>query len=82
MIKKLLGKVGTRIAPYWCPYCPYRSARQSSYEKHYLQCPVRKEFEQKQEDAIRAIAPVNRDQKRRMAKKSGMIKDWSKLNAE
>ena len=82
MLKKLLGRLGTKIAPYWCPYCPYRSPRQKAYELHYLKCDVRAEYERKQRQAIERIAPINRDQRRKMAKRAGQIKDWSKLNAE
>lgn len=70
-----------KFFPYWCNYCPKRFSSEQKFHDHFLQCESRKAFMSEQDRALEAIAPVNRDQRRRMAKKSGMIKDWGKLNA-
>lgn len=82
MFKKIIGRVTTRLAPYWCPYCPRRYMTEKKFHDHFLRCEGRKDSIAKREAAIAAIAPRNRQQKRAMAKKNGMIKDWKKLNAE
>lgn len=81
MIQKIIGTVGTKMFPYWCPACPRRFRTEKKFHNHYLNCEYRLMAERKKEEALRAIAPVNRSQRRRMAKKSGRIKDWKDLNA-
>lgn len=86
MIKKLLAVVAKKLFPYWCPYCPMRYRTEEKFHSHFRVCKYRKaavaEAERKENEALRIIAPVNRDQRRRMAKKAGQIKDWKSLNAD
>lgn len=81
MFKKLLGRLTTKLFPYWCPYCPKRYRTEVKFHAHYLLCEGRKSAQARERAQLAAIAPKNREQKRKMAKKAGMIKDWGKLNA-
>lgn len=78
MLKNLVARLIKKLFPYWCPHCPKRYRKEQQFQVHFLRCEGRKAYE---ESRIEAIAPVNRDQRRRMAKKAGQIKDWGKLNA-
>ena len=80
MLKKLVGKIATKLTPYWCPYCPYRTGKEKSFEYHFLHCEARKRSVLAERKVLEAIAPVNRKQRRNMAKRSHLIKDWKKLN--
>lgn len=81
MFKKILGSIATRLFPYWCSYCPKRYANETKFHHHYLQCEGRKKAQAAERARLRAIAPVNREQKRKMARSAGQIKDWKYLNA-
>jgi len=81
MLKKIIGFVAKYCFPYWCAWCPRRYMTEGKYRKHSLLCEGRLMAMKKEEEMYRVIAPVNRKQRRKMAKKSGMIKDWGKLNA-
>lgn len=61
--------------PYWCNFCEARFRDKDKYHRHWLM------HKKQQNDALSAVAPVNREQKRKMAKKAGQIKDWKHLNA-
>jgi len=78
VIKKYIGKVVAKATPYWCKYCPKRFSKKKSFINHYLHCESRLMVKDKQ---LRESAPVNRGQRRRMAKRAGQIKDWDRLNA-
>jgi hypothetical protein len=81
MIKKLLGRLVMRVLPYWCPHCPRRYRTEKRFHLHYMQCRGRLLAVAREEKAFEAMAPKNRQQKRKMAKKAGRIKDWGELNA-
>lgn len=80
MLQKLLGKFGTKIFSYWCPYCPRRYRTEKKFHSHYLRCEGRLKAERAKEKAIERIAPKNRQERRSMAKRYGKIKDWKSLN--
>jgi hypothetical protein len=82
MLQKLLGKFATINFPYWCPYCPSRFRKEAKFHKHYLVCEARQAKVRQEEIFLRSVAPVNRDQRRKMAKRAGKIKDWAELNAD
>jgi hypothetical protein len=79
-VNRMLKIIGS-IFPYSCSYCSKRFRKVYKYRNHFLVCEARKAYEFKQNKELAYIAPVNRDQKRKMAKRAGMIKDWGKLNA-
>ena len=81
MFQKILGKLATKIFPYWCPYCPMRYHTEKKFHAHYLRCEGRQLAEAREAEHLSRNAPVNREQRRRMAKKAGQIKDWGELNA-
>lgn len=80
MFKKILGRFGTKVFPYWCPYCPKRYHKENRFHAHYLRCEGRLSAERSKEKAIERIAPKNRRERRSMAKRYGKIKDWKSLN--
>lgn len=80
MIQKVIGRIGTVLFPYWCPYCPRRYHSESKYHRHFLHCEGRKRAMSQVDEAYAAIAPKNRAERRRMAKRAGQIKAWEKLN--
>lgn len=67
------------LVPYWCKYCKRRFRRLEKYHQHYLKCDY--EYQMRVNQHLERIAPVNREQKRKMAKKAGKIKEWGDLNA-
>ncbi len=71
----------TRALPYWCDYCPKRFRTEAKFHKHYLFCPERLAYKKKMDEILERNAPVNRAQRRRMAKKAGQIRNWGELNA-
>lgn len=79
-MKKIVGKVTTKLFPYWCNYCPKRYKDKDKFEKHWIGCEARLLQQKKEDQALALIAPKNRAERRRMAKKSGLIKEWASLN--
>lgn len=78
----ILTKIVNWLYPYWCNFCPKRFRTETKFHAHYLVCEARKLAKKRMEEKyIADNAPVNRDQRRKMARKAGQIKDWGKLNA-
>lgn len=76
----MLSKLVTKILPYWCKYCPKRYMRLRRYHRHFLLCEGRKRTMLREQEVLGAVAPVNRHQRRQMAKKMGGIKEWKNIN--
>lgn len=88
-MKKILVTLSLRFQrffPYWCNFCLRRYRKEQKFHEHYLSCPVREkaimDAREARERAIARIAPVNRAQRRKMAKKAGQIKHWGELNRD
>ena len=54
--------------------------RLSRYHRHFLLCEGRKRTMLREQEVLGAVAPVNRHQRRQMAKKMGGIKEWKNIN--
>jgi len=79
-MKKIVGRVVTKMFPYWCNYCPKRFKDKEKFEKHWLGCEERLKVKAAEDEAIALFAPKNRNERRKMAKRAGKIKEWSYLN--
>lgn len=80
MIQKIIGRITTKVFPYWCPYCPKRYHKEEKYHRHFLYCEGRKAAMLEEDRIFAEIAPKNRAQRRKMAKNAGLIKSWQDLN--
>lgn len=69
-----------KLLPYWCNFCPKRFISEEKFAKHYATCVFRKKAIEKEKELLEKIAPKNRAERRKMAKKAGQIKDWKDLN--
>ena len=82
----MLQKIYIKLFPYWCSYCPRRFRTEEKFADHYFSCDYRELARIKKDAemnrAIEYVAPINRQQRRAMAKKAGRIKEWDFLNGE